>query len=89
MKRKIAAYGSIVVACVLLILLVLSVWAIQAKGYVFFQDYLPYLMMALIVILYLVGWFLLVGDPDHKKNLVMLILFALLILMGLYGTLRI
>ena len=89
MKRKIAAYGSIVVASVLLILLVLSVWAIQAKGYVFFQDYLHYLMMALIVILYLVGWFLLVGDPDHKKNLVMLILFALLILMGLYGTLRI
>lgn len=38
MKRKIAAYGSIVVASVLLILLVLSVWAIQAKGYVFFKT---------------------------------------------------
>lgn len=89
MRRKIVAYSCIIISTILLVLLALSVWAIQAKGYVFFQEYLPYSIMSLIVILYLVGWFLFVGDPDHKKNLVLLISFALLIVVVLYGTLKV
>ena len=89
MKRKYAAYVCVALASILLILLSISVWAIQAKGYVYYMRSLPYFMMASSVILYLVGWFLLVGDPHQKKNLVIFILLALVVILLLYATGRV